>query len=524
MAPETIGDDVWSTKSDVWSFGITCWEILTFGKTPYGALSAPEIADEIRAGRRLELPRTCSEPLSLLVGSTWEAAPKARPTFSKLLEALKLQSAADSHALMQLRSRTTWLAGRGDGAVPARRLELGRQLPSSGGFSRRLAAWTSAAATAATATSVHNLAIIIAPDGSDVAGAMSDLSVMRRIPAADSLLGIAGHSRLPELGAVTVLHCDNLRDQLLHEVKIPRAACWQACLDVARALEHLHAHGTLLRTLTPMSCHVTRGWRVRVLVINTAPSTKAAASGPGGGSLGGATGGQVDACRPFTPWTAPETLDAGALTSASNVHTCGSIFWGVYNDGAAPWAGSVKEGVGFGDWATVCPPLDSTALPDAMQRIVEACHRPAPNDRPALSTTVTSLLEGKDGTGWEISRDRLEGIRTLGAGNFGDVMLMLLSPADPAESGRIFVAAKSLRDRANATAAQEFLAELELMKSLRHPHLVQLHGAVRDALARLPTLWRRCSTSERFPFPQQSAVCPPLSSVCLLSMLKRRAS
>jgi neurotrophic tyrosine kinase receptor type 2 len=55
---------------------------------------------------------------------------------------------------------------------------------------------------------------------------------------------------------------------------------------------------------------------------------------------------------------------------------------------------------------------------------------------------------------------------------------MLLSPADPAESDRCFVAAKSLRDSANVEANQEFLAELEVMKSLRHPHLVQLHGAV----------------------------------------------
>ena len=483
MAPETITDDVYSTKSDVWSFGITCWEILTFGKMPYGALSATEIADEIRGGRRLELPRTCSEPLGLLVASTWETNPKARPSFSKLLESLKLHSAVDSAALLQLRSRSTWLSRRSDETVPARHLELGRSLPSSGGFSRRLADWTSPGAADADASgaAVQNLAVVLASNGSYVTGAMSDLSIMKRIPQSDELLGIVGQSRLQELGPVTVLHCADLSGDLLHEAQLPDAAKWQACVDVAKALEHLHANSVVLRTLTPASCHVTRGWRVKVSVTDTVLTKPPADDASGGGS------GQAEATmRPLTPWTAPETAVTGELTSASNVHSCGTLFWCVFSK-AAPWSFTAGD-ADFGDKIGTLPPLDGAVLPPALRPMVKACHRPGPPDRPSMSSLVTELLEGPDGTGWEITRGRLEAVRTLGAGNFGDVTLMLLRPDAPGEHARRFVAVKSLRDQANALASQEFLAELEVMKSLRHPHLVQLHGAVTSTAPQLIVL------------------------------------
>ena len=43
MAPESLMDGVFTTQSDVWSFGILLWEILSMGANPYPTLSNREV-------------------------------------------------------------------------------------------------------------------------------------------------------------------------------------------------------------------------------------------------------------------------------------------------------------------------------------------------------------------------------------------------------------------------------------------------------------------------------------------------
>ena len=50
MAPESLYDNVFSVKSDIWSFGVVMWEIVTLGSTPYPGLSAQEVMRQVKEG------------------------------------------------------------------------------------------------------------------------------------------------------------------------------------------------------------------------------------------------------------------------------------------------------------------------------------------------------------------------------------------------------------------------------------------------------------------------------------------
>ena len=61
MAPESLFQHVYSSKSDVWSFGILLWEIMTLGGVPYQLLpDVKELFYLLRHGYRMERPVGCS--------------------------------------------------------------------------------------------------------------------------------------------------------------------------------------------------------------------------------------------------------------------------------------------------------------------------------------------------------------------------------------------------------------------------------------------------------------------------------
>ena len=57
MAIESIRDFIFSTQSDIWSFGIVLWELFTFAETPYPGLSSNKVYQKLIEGYRMECPR-----------------------------------------------------------------------------------------------------------------------------------------------------------------------------------------------------------------------------------------------------------------------------------------------------------------------------------------------------------------------------------------------------------------------------------------------------------------------------------
>ncbi|XP_073812331.1 tyrosine kinase receptor Cad96Ca [Musca autumnalis] len=88
MAIESLYDNIFSAKSDIWSFGILMWEIVTLGSTPYPGLSAAEVMRKVRDGYRLEKPEHCRRELYNIMYYCWSKDPNDRPVFQELVQML----------------------------------------------------------------------------------------------------------------------------------------------------------------------------------------------------------------------------------------------------------------------------------------------------------------------------------------------------------------------------------------------------------------------------------------------------
>jgi len=87
-APEAIQDNAFSTKSDIWSFGVLLWEIFSYGRNPYPRVPLNEVLQKVNKGYRMEIPEGCSQNIYQLMKDCWELKPERRPTFRTLAREL----------------------------------------------------------------------------------------------------------------------------------------------------------------------------------------------------------------------------------------------------------------------------------------------------------------------------------------------------------------------------------------------------------------------------------------------------
>ena len=92
MAPESIVDRIFTTKSDVWSYGILLWEIFSLGSTPYPGLEVNEefIQGVVDGDRIMTRPKYCpGELYDSVILNCWLLNPGDRLDFAKISEQIR---------------------------------------------------------------------------------------------------------------------------------------------------------------------------------------------------------------------------------------------------------------------------------------------------------------------------------------------------------------------------------------------------------------------------------------------------
>uniref|UniRef100_A0A669ECK4 Ephrin type-A receptor 6 n=1 Tax=Oreochromis niloticus TaxID=8128 RepID=A0A669ECK4_ORENI len=87
-APEAIAYGKFSSASDVWSYGIVMWEVMSYGERPYWEMSNQDVILSIEEGYRLPAPMGCPVTLHQLMLHCWQKEYGQRPHFSDVLSFL----------------------------------------------------------------------------------------------------------------------------------------------------------------------------------------------------------------------------------------------------------------------------------------------------------------------------------------------------------------------------------------------------------------------------------------------------
>uniref|UniRef100_H3BZA2 Platelet-derived growth factor receptor alpha n=1 Tax=Tetraodon nigroviridis TaxID=99883 RepID=H3BZA2_TETNG len=82
MAPESIFDNLYTSLSDVWSYGILLWEIFSLGGTPYpGMIVDSSFYNKIKSGYRMSKPEHAPQDVYDMMMRCWNSEPEKRPSF-----------------------------------------------------------------------------------------------------------------------------------------------------------------------------------------------------------------------------------------------------------------------------------------------------------------------------------------------------------------------------------------------------------------------------------------------------------
>jgi len=88
MSPESLADGLFTPMSDIWSYGVLLYEMITFGSFPFQGLSNNQVLSHVKAGNTLSIPQGIRYQMNDLLRSCWSHTPSKRPTAGEIVELL----------------------------------------------------------------------------------------------------------------------------------------------------------------------------------------------------------------------------------------------------------------------------------------------------------------------------------------------------------------------------------------------------------------------------------------------------
>ncbi|XP_061183604.1 fibroblast growth factor receptor homolog 1-like [Saccostrea echinata] len=102
MAPESLSENIFDTKTDTYAFGILLWQIIHFGLRPYPSMDIDEVKEKVLSGYRMSQPQHCSSELFAIMERCWSVNPDERPLYPDILQALSvLQINSDANIVLE---------------------------------------------------------------------------------------------------------------------------------------------------------------------------------------------------------------------------------------------------------------------------------------------------------------------------------------------------------------------------------------------------------------------------------------
>ncbi|XP_075703497.1 non-receptor tyrosine-protein kinase TNK1 isoform X1 [Rhinoderma darwinii] len=134
-SPESLKIGTFSHPSDVWMFGVTLWEMFTYGQEPWLGLSGRQILSKIdREGERLERPDDCPQGLYSIMMKCWAHKPELRPNFSSLMTLIQEVRPAEVRVLQDVTDPSLLRLDAGDVVTV---IDFGTDAPLWRGQNRR---------------------------------------------------------------------------------------------------------------------------------------------------------------------------------------------------------------------------------------------------------------------------------------------------------------------------------------------------------------------------------------------------
>jgi serine/threonine protein kinase len=439
-SPEAVMFNKFSMKSDVWSFGILLWEIITYGYTPYPGMTNGEVLEKLGNGYHMSCPGGCPDQLYSIMEECWRDQPEQRPTFIVLKERLQLVTVDSEES-------PKW--------------EVDREEVR---FVKKLGAGQYSEVWEAYWKENTPIAVKMLQSGT--------LSTKEFLQEAHLLRNLQ-HQNLIQVYAICTatdsvffitefMKYGNLTEYLSGDGKgTTFSQLINMSLQIAAGMVYLETKDIIHRNLTARNVMVREDFMCKVadfgLAINKHTNNVDIYS--------------LGTKRKFPiKWTAPEAAMYLKFSTKSDVWSFGILLWEIITYGRFPYPdmtnaevlSSVEKGYRL---------LRPVNCPDHLYSIMKECWSQDPNIRPtfeALKAKLDNLVkEPKKGVEWEINKTEIQLSRKLGNGRHSEVWEGLWKEKTP-------VAVKCLK--LGTLSARQFLEEATMLKRLQHSHIIQLHG------------------------------------------------